>query len=216
MQWLHDSEWPLRFNCYQILCTIMAFAVQLPSDTLHYQSSTNYPSRNLRDRGRQQHETSKCCEQRLQAWRESDRQRRWHDQQQQRLQVRWESDHEARQWETSGQQQQRLQARRDSDHQVMQRERSVTYLTVWLLAWPVVFAGDEKWVLSDSTKTKSPGENQTMRQGDEKCVINNSKDYKPGDNLIGRRGNMKPLKNESKNCVILWGVNQLVIQGNQP
>ena len=42
----------------------MASVVQLLSDNLYYQSSTN-PSRNLRDRGRRQHETPECREQRL-------------------------------------------------------------------------------------------------------------------------------------------------------
>ena len=148
--------------------------------------STN-PSRNLRDRGRRQHKTPKCCERRLKARPKSDHQRRWQemsDQRQQRLQPRQESDREARWRETSDQWQQRLQARRDLDRQLMRGERSVTCLVVWFLAWPVAFAGGEKRVISDS-KNYKPGENQTARQG-EKRVIIDSKDYKSGENCIGR------------------------------
>ena len=154
MQWLHASEWPLLI------------------------SSTNW-SRNLRDRVRGQHKIPECRERRLKARRESDSQRRWQemsDQRQQRLQARQESDREARWWETSDQRQQRIQARQESDRQVMRWERSVICLTVWFLAWPVVFPGGKKRVISDS-KYYKPGENQTAWQSDEKRVIINSKDY---------------------------------------
>ena len=125
----------------------MAFAIQQLSDNLHYQSSTN-PSRNLRDQGRQQHKIPEYLER--------------------RLQPRHESDREARQRETSDQRQQRLQARWNSDHQVIRWERSATCLAVWFFfAWPVVYAGNEKRVISDC-KDYRPGEIQTMRQGDEK------------------------------------------------
>ena len=94
--WLHVNEWPLRFNSCQIL-------------NLHYQSSSN-PSRNLRDWGRRQQETPKCCGWRVQARHESDYQRRRQetsDQWQQRVLARRESVHEARRLETSDQRQQK-------------------------------------------------------------------------------------------------------------